>query len=198
MVVDHHVVRTEDARVEGGSLSLHAHGCRVDHDRCRGHSISRDRQVTRFPIRCETSRALRFTHTTCGDRHLRAGSAKGKHNGSGGPTRTQHHTPLTISRAALVNERTDESFAIGRIAKESAVSGEHGVDRPEPRRRRGELVAGAGSIHLVRHGDRECSDAKGANAVHRRGHLSSGDRERHEDPIETGGRERGVPDRWGS
>ena len=71
--------------------------------------------------------------------------------------------------------------------------GDH-VDRAERDRVGGELVARAGRVGLVRHGDGEPGEAQRERAAHRVAPAAARHRERGVDPVEPGLAVRGVED----
>ena len=95
---------------------------------------------------------------------------------------------------AFFPHRTEEAFAVGGRAEEAGSrSGDH-VDRTQRRSRRREVVARRGGVGLVRHGHVEPRQREGAYRLHRRRAGARGHGERDVDPVEPGGRERGVED----
>ncbi len=91
-------------------------------------------------------------------------------------------------------QAADEPLAVGVVTDQVTVVVDDTVDGAERRGIGRELVNGFGDPILVRHGDRQASDPEGPHALEGRPGLAGRHVERDVDPVETGGRKRGVVD----
>ncbi len=104
--------------------------------------------------------------------------------------------PLRSRIQARVGEAPDQAFAVRRVAPQGAVVPEHdGVDDLEGGGIGAELVAGSRRVGLVRHRDAQPADPEDWHRADGVVAPAVANLERDEDPVEAGGRVRGVVDR---